>query len=800
MAFLACIVVVISLIVLLSNINNSTPPVSRPRKPHSDKRSAARKSSAANKCAMQTEESNQPVQQSSQTDASAVIEELLTQIKGHKNTVTPDRDDELTTFVISSGKDKSRTTTAGAKKGRWLGAVESVSIHNRKLSKGFIFYGQSLKGLDGYSSEDCLIDPNLPAFLPSNLDNCKEIYSDASLCYWPSYSGLSQQCRGVYLDWLASERTHPNMPIGYIFLYFFGLERRILACKNAIQSIDNQEYLDIFHEIVRLRRIYNGNHSFNNYSGNLLALMIYLRPAVTNHLKNELFQFSNELFFKLILAVTVKNEKPIKASLALDWVRYSDDYYFRTAARRCKEEFQQLFYAKFKEYFADGMLVCPNKTSLKIEYRAANRSSGLHQWNNTDLPDPSILKKPLKDLIAIAEHCTELLGEFSRYLARENSSRDDFAALMLLPDELLNASGFPVLNQFKQWVDTVLNKHNGVTSVQDFWKNIHTDLNKAINKKENELMQRVANRFKLVLVPDSRVQQIKIKPDGLIVLYRAHNGTGFQPSNEFRNTELLLRLGVLVANIDGVVHAKEKELLARFIDSNESLQDAEKQYLHAFLLWCLNNTYGMQGLKDKIEKLDSNQKKIISNLLISIAMADGVIENKEIRQLEKLYTALGLDKSTVASDIHNLSVSTAPPVATQPTTISKQTKPAVDSEISILDTAVLRLHESQTSDVQSLLGSIFSSDNEDDEPQPPPPVPQNQHMLDNAHQQLFDKLITQEHWSRNEYIGLCKELDLLPDGAIETINDWAYERVEAPLIGEDDEIYIDFEIVAELQG
>ncbi|WP_100137590.1 tellurite resistance TerB C-terminal domain-containing protein [Snodgrassella alvi] len=49
-------------------------------------------------------------------------------------------------------------------------------------------------------------------------------------------------------------------------------------------------------------------------------------------------------------------------------------------------------------------------------------------------------------------------------------------------------------------------------------------------------------------------------------------------------------------------------------------------------------------------------------------------------------------------------------------------------------------------------------------------------------------------------MGLCKQFNLLPDGVIETINEWAYECVDASLVEEDDDIYIDFEILAELQG
>ncbi|KDN13806.1 hypothetical protein SALWKB29_2156 [Snodgrassella communis] len=39
----------------------------------------------------------------------------------------------------------------------------------------------------------------------------------------------------------------------------------------------------------------------------------------------------------MILVVTVKNKKPIKASLALDWLRCSPEYYSSSAAQCCKE-------------------------------------------------------------------------------------------------------------------------------------------------------------------------------------------------------------------------------------------------------------------------------------------------------------------------------------------------------------------------------------------------------------------------------------------------------------------------------
>ena len=38
------------------------------------------------------------------------------------------------------------------------------------------------------------------------------------------------------------------------------------------------------------------------------------------------------------------------------------------------------------------------------------------------------------------------------------------------------------------------------------------------------------------------------------------------------------------------------------------------------------------------------------------------------------------------------------------------------------------------------------------------------------------------------------------DGAVETINDWAYEKVDAPVLDDDGDIHVDLEIVEELKG
>ena len=61
-------------------------------------------------------------------------------------------------------------------------------------------------------------------------------------------------------------------------------------------------------------------------------------------------------------------------------------------------------------------------------------------------------------------------------------------------------------------------------------------------------------------------------------------------------------------------------------------------------------------------------------------------------------------------------------------------------------------------------------------------------------------LISAEVWQREAVNELCESLNLMINGAIETINDWAYDHVDAPVLEDDDEVIVDFEIVEELKA
>lgn len=737
--------------------------------------------------------SGQKNQRSSGTSAKNKIRVTTTTTNRALTSHTENDDDGLATFSISYGyeEEKSKNKTPG----RWIKAGEAISIKGHEITRGCFYFGGRLLSLDGYGTEASLVDDSLKTV------NQSIAYEDESLGYWPKYTSISEKCRGAYLKWLASSRYDPNTPLGYVFIYFYGLERRI-AVDSLKGVVDDSEFKAIFREVLRLKKIYGESRSFLNYSTRLLEIMCLLRPTVVSHPELEKNPKGDSILLKHRLAKTVNEGKPIPSELALAWLKFYPDYNFRQPARRCSYEFSQMFSRLYTRKYKDGIIVKPNKTRLKIEYRPASSSLRGLEIPQEDLPDPSNLKGPTKKLIAIAEECTNAIDAYSRYLGKKDTSRTDISAVLLLPEELSDIGAALGLNKLKKWAEENVTRNDGLVDVEEFWQFTKTPLPAKINKKESELIQMFAEKAGFGVAPDTRYHHAKPSVDGKLVLFRQGHGKHFKPSKAFNEMGMTLRLGAMVATIDSHVDQSEVALLKQLINHDTNLSPVERSSLSSYLSWRLNTPSNITGLKARLEKLGVKEKSAVSRILVGVALADGKVDPGEVKQLEKLYTLLGLDKSLVTGDIHSL---TAGKTGVQKTAQSSVT-PEPSKEASrdfLLDESVLAIHESQTKDVQSMLGTIFADEEsvEDIATAEEDQAYQEDMGIDIQHYSLYENLINKDRWPRKEMDELCKKLGLMTGGAIEIINDWSFERVDAPVLEEEaDAVYVDQDIVEELEG
>ena len=159
-----------------------------------------------------------------------------------------------TRLQAKSGRLGTREPRA-AQVPRWLGTGEAVTVGAYLLQDAMVYISEFKPRKD----EPSCIDLSLPVGKP-----VKE--AAGSLGYYPTYARLSPGQRANYLRWLSSGRVEPLHDIGYAFLFFYGLERRLL--------VERQDLSRIVKEVVRLLETYTSQGSFDGYLSRFLAFTL----------------------------------------------------------------------------------------------------------------------------------------------------------------------------------------------------------------------------------------------------------------------------------------------------------------------------------------------------------------------------------------------------------------------------------------------------------------------------------------------------------------------------------------------
>lgn len=687
------------------------------------------------------------------------------------------------------------------KPAKWYEHGNSVTVKDYEISGGLVYAGEMMLDADGYDNDACLINPKL------KVSSAEPWEAGDEMGYWPHYGRISAKCRGAYLKWLAGGRAEPEAYIGYVFLFFYGLERRLLI-DGQKGEVSDKERLEIINEVRRLLKVYGGNRSFRGYASNFLAMEWVLYQS--DKPVPDYIDFSDRYCsepFQVVLAQHVVGGKPLPADVALQWIILHPEFGLRTPARRCAKEFRELFVRRYTDKFGDGLVVKPNKTPLKLEYRAASPSMrGDLKLKLPNLPNPFILTGPVKKLSALAEECTVELEAYSRYLGRKDNDPNSMAALALLPKELMSRS--PGIEQVKNRLADVCSSGPGLVTVDSLYDSLGEPPPSQLGKKECETLATLIEGLGYGMTPDVRYHNIKPNPDGKVAIFPQGHGIDFRPSREFRTVGTILRLGAMVSQIDDDLSPSEEATLQSLVKDNRELTAIEKDSLLTFLHWCLRTPQSTAGLKQRLSEVSTAEKTAISHILISVAHADGRIDPQEIKQLEKFYTTLGLDKKQVASDIHALAASSEPVTVglrdpDTSFTIPRPTPESTTGKGFSLNEELIRIREEETRQVKGVLEGIFSDQAEEEADTGPvpalvqhPSTPLN--ALDEVHQNLFHRLLAQETWERSAIHELCKELGLMVDGAMEVLNEWAFDNANAPLIDDGDPVYVDVNLAKEI--
>ncbi|MFF1880782.1 TerB N-terminal domain-containing protein [Pseudarthrobacter sp. NPDC058196] len=713
---------------------------------------------------------------------------------------------------------------AAKRKARWYGPEESLDLGNGVRIPGMVYAGQELTSPRG-GTEPSLINPTL------RVDSRTPDWAGQCLNYWPSYADITPAGRAAYLSWLAQGRRLSNTPIGYVFLFMYGLERRVLV--DIAQQPDlASELSGIKGEMSALLEVYeDSSGSFRSYASRFVDVIDFMMlqaedesakvPALSES------RWDVPLALRVHLGSFAADGKAIPADWAMAWGWFHPDVAVRTPATRCTEEFSQLFRLRYHQRFGEGFTVRPGASKVQLSYTTANSQIGAATMTMGEIADVFNQRAPQKKLAALFDDITSELDPYSRWLGRNSDKAGTLTAAALLPRDLLVDAEGPV-GEFRTWVKLRLEEHRSVVLTgQELFEHWSPSNGEKLSKPEAVNLATLLDGFGIGLEPDVRFGGTAITPELPVVLFDTEPGSPHSPTPSYSTALTMTHLAAAVIAADGDISPAELDHLTAHIESSLQLTSAERTRLHAHLQWLGASEVKLTGLTKRLSTLTTTQKAALGDMLVTVAAADGQIAPSEVSTLQKIYKLLELDTDVVTSRLH-AAMSAPNAAAAGPVTVRQAGKPDPGIPIPaplplatqdtppastyLLDSSTIQAKMAETAEVSALLGDIFSDDdpasiapkaNPSAVPSSTASAPTEQPSstigdLDASHSNLVRALagVTQLPWA--DFEDLSAQHGLLPQGAMDAVNEAALDAADEPLLEGDETLTINSTALQEL--
>lgn len=662
----------------------------------------------------------------------------------------------------------------------WVPKGQTVSVCGRDIG-GMVYVGTPPTISRHGFGEKCraYIDPTLPV---ARVGNDK---AGTGMPYWPSYSSIPPECRATYLEWLAAGRADGSYNPGYMFLYFYGLERRFFV---DAPSLDEKR--DLLDEARRLVEVFSGNYSAQRYLREFIEFALVaitefgaIQPVFENPGWDVPFSV------KLAIGARLQKGENLGAEWVLSWFLCHPEKNLRTSAKRCGDEFIALFRLRFNERFPQGLKVTKPRPALKASYQAASREFEGTVTPTSDgmpIPDISGLRKPVEIAQEIADAVMEELEKFSRYLGRNPDGRGSVEAYALLPQNLRQLFPSKELEEIRTWAGAVV-EAGGLVPVSEVLERLEGERPEQLGKRQLTGAADALARIGFGLAPDPRFALRSPALNEPVVLFDLGGPVEEleDVSTPYKAALMELALATFVAHADGAISDIEKTNLEAQTRSVAQLTDHERKRLGANLTWFIAVPPDLTLLRRKLKETGADQQSAIRAALVAAAHADGIVSTEEVAGIEKIYRALGLDPNLVYSDLHAGEVPDTPMRVrlAQPGAPGEAIPAEPQASAQRLDVARIASIRQDTDRVSAVLANIFTTDKPDDEDESTA-TPSALAGLDAKHTALIREVITRPHWTEEDFVELTARHGLMVAGALETVNEWAFGVHDEALLEE----------------
>ncbi len=664
---------------------------------------------------------------------------------------------------------------------RWIPKARSVRLAGRSLG-GMIYVGPSSSVMHPVVNVSA-INPKL-RIAARGLDFSKRGMSDP-----PNYEIASPASRVTYLDWLARGRSEKRCSIEYPLLYFSGLEYRLM-----VERTTSHERRQIVTEARRLLAVYGANPALGRPVKRFLAAVDYLFNA--SDIRPVFKPGKGKIPTPVLvgLGLQIARTQSLTADWLLSWLMCTSYKALRVPARRAFPEFKASFRVEFDRLFPLGMEVDVPHEEVRLTYQSPSRRFYVDIADVLGgIPDVSFDRKPPVIALELAHRSCKAIDKYSRYIGKRPQSRGKIEAHVYLPKELWSKISCSNRSELRNWTQQRV-RAGGLTPFTDVITALQGHVPDKLRKLQIDNVSDVLAHFNVGMAPDPRHGGPKPKTGESVVLFKlAGNRADPKASTEsFRYAFLGLIVGTMVAHAEGQNAGAKRTHLARQIGTNKTLNVAQRKILRAYLdLWSTSPPK-LGLMRSELRKSRIDIRRTLGWVAIFTAQAGGDVSRAEIRVLEKLYTTLGLGSENVYNDL--LRISSGPgPVTVRPARKGDRDvalpAPQIETNTTFtLDSERVAAIIADTANASHILGEIFEDENAE-QPDTPGLESEGEGMLsglDNSHRAIAIKLASRPEWTESEVSELASQYQLMVSGALETINEWAFERYGDLLVEEYD--------------
>lgn len=661
-----------------------------------------------------------------------------------------------------------------------------------------VYIGNGALAANGRGPEPSLIDPRL------SVDWKNADHAGASVNKNPSYRRAYPRVRAAYLKWLDRGRRDKSVPIGYVLLFFYGLERRLLADLGA--DLHRPEVARILAEIERLLGIYRKERSFARSAGQLLDFVKGVRsvdsdvqpvPWVAGQMK-----LGVPAAVRVGIGKHVSKGSPIPAVWALSYLRHHPEGRLRTPAKRVTAEFDELFGIRYRTRFGPGLQVPPPAKKIRLSYRAKSPGfSGGVFVTLKGIPDVVFEPGLITELNELAGQCDDDLDAYSRYVRRYPDRIGTPAADGLLPDVLMTERGEAIHDDLRAWTSQVLGgSQRAVVLFSGLLEQWWPGRTQKLTKTEASALASTLAGIGVGMEPDVRFGSPAPGQRTQAVLFPLPEDAPTKATPLYRAALSLVHMGATVAAADGPINPSERRFLVERLKGIHGLDAANRVRLQAYLAFLAVRKPRMYGVKSRVKAIKPGDLPRVGSLLIELAATDGVVNHEEIAVLEKLFEYMGLDEAHLYSRAHTLDLGDTGPVTVRYGALDSRWELPDPGAIAVprrpvtLDPAKVKARLADTDRVSDLLTRIFEDDGPPPNTGPPAPGPEPGSMtagLDVPHSQLLNALASRPEWDRGSVEELARSFGLpFLDGALDVINETSLDSCGEAVVEGDDPVLL----------